>query len=332
MNSTQQLAVATEALLSVDTGHTWSMFFAPANPLNSTYLPSEPYYHDAKNNISTWKRPFNYRQPAGDPKEIARLLVAQHIQEVREAARRRAKEDRPLRQHRVSDQWSEVTTVQGRTYYYNEKSGQATWERPAELEEGEDGEEEEEEEEGVEMDEEDAEWMMQQMLDEQEEAEAQQADEDEAERGEPEMVQPEMSRDDRIRSFREMLREGSLNVFGTWESQMSEFAKDRRFHLVDSDAERQDLFDQACSELLASKNQSKGKNRGKGESSRKRDHSTEEHSTDPFGQLLIEAVTKKMSFARFCQKHLKDPRYLALKTSREREKRFLQHLDSINTK
>ncbi|KAJ2783956.1 hypothetical protein GGI15_002412 [Coemansia interrupta] len=213
MNSTQQLAVAAEALMSVDTGHTWSMFFAPADPSNNMYLPSEPYYHDAKNNISTWKRPFNYRQPAGDPKEVARMLVAQHIQEVREAARRRAKEDRPLRQHRVNDQWSEVTTVQGRTYYYNEKSGQATWERPAELEEGEDGEADEEPE-GIEMDEEDAEWMMQQMLDEQEEAESPQLEEEE----EPEIVEPEMSRDDRIRSFREMLREGSLNVFGTWES------------------------------------------------------------------------------------------------------------------
>ncbi|KAJ1838204.1 hypothetical protein LPJ73_007146, partial [Coemansia sp. RSA 2703] len=192
------------------------------------------------------------------------------------------------------------------------------------LEEGEEGEENEDEPEGIEMDEEDAEWMMQQMLEEQEVEVQQEIAEDE----EIKAAEPEMSREDRIRSFREMLREGSLNVFGTWESQMSEFANDKRFNLIESAAERQDLFDQACSELLASKRKSKDTSHD----SKKRDRLAEEHLTDPFGQLLAETVTKKMSFARFCQKHLKDQRYLSLKTSREREKRFLQHLDSINAK
>ncbi|KAJ1812772.1 hypothetical protein LPJ75_003488, partial [Coemansia sp. RSA 2598] len=51
---------------------------------------------------------------------------------------------------------------------------------------------------------------------------------------------------------------------------------------------------------------------------------------DPFDQLLVERVTKKTSFARFCQKHLKDPRYLSVKTSREREKRFLRHIEMLD--
>ncbi|KAJ2005817.1 hypothetical protein GGI04_002097 [Coemansia thaxteri] len=133
-----------------------------------------------------------------------------------------------------------------------------------------------------------------------------------------------MSKDGRIAQFKALLQEIGVNPFGTWESQSSRFASDRRFALVTADAERQDLFDAACKEVAAARS--------------KRSLATDRHSSTleappsalhPFDQLLREHVTKKTSFARFCQKHLKDPRFTSLKTSREREKMFQRHMETI---
>ncbi|KAJ2203405.1 hypothetical protein EV180_007525, partial [Coemansia sp. RSA 518] len=90
---------------------------------------------------------------------------------------------------------------------------------------------------------------------------------------------------------------------------------DWRLTAITDDAERGDLFDTVCAEIIERRNRERKEPLVK--------------STDPFGDLLRENVVKKTSFAKFCQRNLKDPRYLSIKTSREREKRFVKHLESV---
>ncbi|KAJ1646871.1 hypothetical protein J3B02_000487 [Coemansia erecta] len=327
-----------QALASIDAGHNWVKFLAPTIP-QGQHLPQEPYFFDLNTKVSTWIRPFDYREPP-DAQEYAQKLVLEHQQKIRQMARRRALEDRPLRKNAyVSRGWSVVETVQGREYFYNEQTGQATWQKPQEIidqpveSNGESKDVEMEDEGGTEMNIEDAEWMMQQIMMEQEN-EQDLRDEISASEEEPRIE--DMSKEQAVREFKEMLREGHLNVYGTWDSQIPMFQGDKRFQFIQNPLERQDLFDQICNELVAEKKKPNRQHTSSLEvdplkaPKKPRIADTKADSTkDLFDQLLEEKVTKKTSFARFCQKHLKDPRYLSLKTSREREKRFLKHIETL---
>ncbi|KAJ1938526.1 transcription elongation regulator [Kickxella alabastrina] len=303
------------------TKHDWAQFFAPGLPIGR-HLPNEPYYYERTNGITTWIRPFDYIEPP-NPKQLAEDLCKEHEQQKAQEARKKALQDRPQKTTKAQAGWLVVDTVQGRQYYFNEKSGVAQWERPDELVELADVEENEE---GVEMDEEDAEWMLEQMM---AEAQGDQQDGAEIETEETgkevgaEAEAEALTKDQRVGQFREMLlAASSLNPFGTWESQKDRFLGDRRLQYLGA-AEQHDMFDRICSEIIAQRKKTLPK---------KDEVKRPLPSSDPFGQLLEENISKRGSFAKFCQKHLRDPRYLSIKTSREREKRFNQHLDALPEK
>ncbi|KAJ1821845.1 hypothetical protein LPJ56_003169, partial [Coemansia sp. RSA 2599] len=221
----------TTVLSNVDAGHNWVMFLAPASPL-CQHMPNEPYYYDLVTGLSTWTQPFDYRRPE-DAQEHAEKLVREYHQKIRQQARQRAQQDRPLRKRpETRGTWATVETTQGRVYYYDEKSGMATWQKPQEIEQmaeqpgiG-----------GTEMDAEDAEWMMEQMMMEQQEEE----DTEPSEVPQAEVI----PRDRAISEFKQMLGQGPLNIYGTWDSQIPVFQDDPRFLYIQDASERQDLFDQ----------------------------------------------------------------------------------------
>ncbi|KAJ2723481.1 hypothetical protein GGI07_002605 [Coemansia sp. Benny D115] len=301
------------------------MFFTPLelHKPGAQYTPNEPYYYERNNGITTWIRPFDYNQPE-DHLEIARKWITEHRIKQQEQLREKALRDRPKKQTRLegaASEWAVVDTVQGRVYYYNHKSGLATWDKPAEVVEWENREEE-----GTEMVEEDAEWMLQQMM---ADAEAQGLDEEEdiVYESEPEMPSKLLSREERTAQFKQMLLDSSINVFATWESQLPLFQNDPRLGGLPSLEEQQDVFDQVCAQLVEERKKLKKKQ----EENPSKKTRARGKAVDAFGELLEESVTKKTSFVKFCQRNLRDPRYLSIKTSREREKRFLEHVESLQS-
>ncbi|KAJ2798758.1 hypothetical protein H4R20_004705 [Coemansia guatemalensis] len=328
------------------TGHDWAVFLAPTDTQGKPYIPQEPYYYERNNGITTWIRPFDYVEPeatADNPN--AALAVGeewqrQEMERKRQIARKRAKQDKPVRQSNVQGtSWRQVETEQGRKYYYNTKTGVSCWEQPAEIadalreieeqktDQQEASADEDYQMEGTEMNEEDAEWMLAQMEAEQNEEEGE-MEEDSDNREADVVEEPDtnsgtlLSKSECVERFKTMLREANVNPFGTWDMQMSKLQGDPRLADIKDPAEQQDLFDTVCSEIIAQRRQM--------DSEKQNDRSDQSGmSRDPFDQLLHEKVKKKTSFARFCQRNLKDPRYLTIKTSREREKRFTKHLESL---
>ncbi|KAJ2766715.1 hypothetical protein IWQ57_004254, partial [Coemansia nantahalensis] len=307
-------------------GHDWAVFLAPFDARDRQHMPQERYYYERNNGITTWIRPFDYAAPEPGASPGAELAVGERwrreeAEKKRHAARRLAKQDRPARQAAIGDTvWRRVDTAQGRMYYYNAETRRSQWEEPPEIAEelqamdraaeapepAEPG--------GTEMTEDDAEWMLAQMehdgageLDAISEEDAQEASGDE---------QPAaLPKSECAAQFKEMLLGCTLDPFGAWDTERRKLADDPRFAALDDDAERQDLFDEACREILELRRSQKT-------AAAPADNS----SSDPFGQLLAEKVTKRVSFAKFCHRNLGDPRYLSIKTSREREQRFTQHL------
>ncbi|KAJ2746825.1 transcription elongation regulator [Coemansia sp. BCRC 34301] len=288
--------------------HDWAVFLAPADPQGRSHAPNEPYYFERNNEITTWIRPFDYTDAP-----LSKGESWQHAEAERKLrqAWARAKADRPSRQATVrGTDWKLVTTVQGREYYYNTKTQVSQWSHPAEL----DKEEEEEalDVDGTEMNAEDAEWMLAQMDDEEEDDKEMDSEVDDHN------AAADVPKDERIAQFKAMLHDIGVNAFSTWEMQVSRFESDPRFGLIDAPAEQRDLFEAVCKETAAAK------------SKPKEDDSSAQLDLDPFDQLLREKVAKrKTSFAKFCHKNLKDPRFTSVKTSREREKRFIRHLETL---
>ncbi|KAJ2716576.1 transcription elongation regulator, partial [Coemansia spiralis] len=301
-------------------GHDWAVFLAPLDARNRQHMPEERYYYERNNGITTWTRPFDYVEPTDSPSaalEIGDRWRREEAEKKRLQARQLAKQDRPARQAAVGDtEWRRVDTVQGRVYYYNTATRTSQWEQPAELAEelqAMDRAPADPEPEGTEMTEEDAEWMLAQM--EQEGAGTLDAISEEA-ASDDEQPAAVLPKSECIAQFKEMLLECKLDPFGAWDIERDKLAGDPRFAALDDDEERQNLFDDACRIILEQRRSQKKQEDAAG-------------SSDPFGQLLAEKVTKKVSFAKFCHRNINDPRYLAIKTSREREKRFTQHLDSL---
>ncbi|KAJ2040916.1 transcription elongation regulator [Coemansia sp. RSA 922] len=286
--------------------HDWAVFLAPADTQGRTHLPNEPYYFERNNEITTWIRPFDYTEPSTDsPLSIGESWQRQAAEHRLQKARTHAKADRPLAQTPLNSDWKRVTTVQGREYFYNTETKTSQWDQPKDLETPVDMVVEE----GTEMTADDVDWMLAQMDEEPEEDEDNEDMEAEQDT-EDRLPADDLSKDERIVQFKAMLHDKGVNPFGTWEMQINSYESDPRFALINTDAERRELFDVVCKETAKKPRQD---------------------TLHPFDQLLCEKVTKKKtSFAKFCQKNLKDPRFTTIKTSREREKRFDKHLESIS--
>ncbi|KAJ1796519.1 Transcription elongation regulator 1-like protein [Coemansia sp. RSA 2399] len=292
-----------------NTGREWAAFEAPANPSKELQcMPRELYFYERTLGISTWFQPIDYVLPQRI--EDLYTLGKQWQDEVEQKrSRERAKQDRPVKQSSMgTTAWVRVETQQGRTYYYNKKTQESTWVKPIEQEEA---KEEDKQEAGTEYDIEDAEWMMAQMNGTKEE------DPDEEDVDEPteEPESQQLTKDERLMAFRKMLFDGSVDPFGSWEMQSRKFQHDERFAWISDDAERCDLFNAVCAQIIEEKQKQHTESKTQGS------------AQDPFDEMLHECVSKRMSFARFCEKNLSDPRYLTIKTSREREKRFTQFMD-----
>ncbi|KAJ2161141.1 transcription elongation regulator [Coemansia sp. RSA 552] len=312
------------------TGHDWAVFLAPQEPL-AQHMSNERYYFERNNGITTWIRPFDYIEP---PNElvVGEQWRAQENERKLQLARQRAKQDKPARQSHVRGSlWVRVETQQGRVYFHNRETKQSRWDQPPDLPMDlpvdVPAEEEEEAEGGTEMNAEDAEWMLAQMDANESEGDelSDLSEEIPEEIDEAEQRLQGMSKPDRVRCFTEMLREAEVNPFGTWDACAVRLENDWRIRAVTDAGEREDLFADVCRELLLAKQASAKRKRM--DDSLAADDSLE---VDPFAELLREKVKKKTtSFARFCQKNLKDPRYLGIKTSRERERRFNQHVAQL---
>ncbi|KAJ2500616.1 hypothetical protein GGH96_002561 [Coemansia sp. RSA 1972] len=306
-----------EAIIAA--GHEWAVFLAPADS-QMQHTPNEPYYYERKNGITTWIRPFDYIEPTDPDAALDVGRKWQHAESERRhhAARTFAKQDTAVSQQFIDGtSWRRVETKQNRVFYYNNDTKESRWDQPVQVTKvlqlmAE--KEKEREAEGTEMNVDDAEWMLEQMQDEdmsdnesvdtRDSNALPQIDERIALMGKPE----------RIAHFKSMLHDADVDPFGTWDSELNKI-NDWRLTAITDDAERMDLFDAVCAEIMERRNQERKEPAAK--------------STDPFGDLLRENVVKKTSFAKFCQRNLKDPRYLSIKTSREREKRFVKHLESV---
>ncbi|KAJ2555801.1 hypothetical protein EV175_002181 [Coemansia sp. RSA 1933] len=284
----------------------WAAFEAPSNPLKEQrYMPRELYFYERNLGIRTWYQPIDYVIPRQmeDVYELGKQWREEEKQKRREQARVRAKQDHPVKQRPMDDKWMRVETEQGRVYFYNKETRESTWDSPFEVDE---------EQEGTEFNAEDAEWMLAQMGGGGQEDLAEGTSEHEEDDDTQQQQKP--SKDECVARFRQMLMDGSIDPFGSWDTQARRFQNDERAALISDDAERRDLFDSVCAQIIEQQRKDK-------------EIRTRSNTNDPFGELLHEQVRKRMPFARFCEKNLGDPRYLAIKTSREREKRFTQFVD-----
>ncbi|ORX74986.1 hypothetical protein DL89DRAFT_320380 [Linderina pennispora] len=283
-------------------------------------MPNEIYFFERSNGISTWHRPFDYADDT-DGLTTGEQWKVEHLEQQREQARAKAKQDKPKSQTAIpGTDWSRVLTEQGRTYYCNSETGQSRWDIPEDLAKtlaDQASTENEVEAENTELNAEDADWMLEQMADElMDDMPLEASDAEVEEPAEP--AAEKVSKDDKLAQFNELLKSASLNPFGTWESEQLKIAADPRFRLIDTDAERHCLFDAVCTDLIAQRRQQQAAAR------------PAKLAGDPFDQLLQEKVTsKKLSFAKFCQQNRKDPRFLKLRSSRDREKRFNKHIGSM---
>ncbi|KAJ2056402.1 transcription elongation regulator [Coemansia sp. S146] len=287
--------------------HDWAVFLAPADTQGRTHLPNEQYYFERNNEITTWIRPFDYIEPTAEsPLSIGETWQRKAAEHRLQQAQAHAKADRPLAQTPLGGEWKRVTTVQGREYFYNTETKVSQWDQPKNLESPVDPEDHMVIEEGTEMTADDVEWMLAQM---DEDPEEDQEDEEMEVQQNTEDRTGDLSKDERIVQFKAMLYDIGVNPFGTWEMQIGSYENDPRFALISAEVERREIFDLVCKETAKK---------------------PRKDTLHPFDQLLSEKVTKKKtSFAKFCQKNLKDPRFTTIKTSREREKRFDKHLESI---
>ncbi|KAJ2860423.1 hypothetical protein GGI22_002719 [Coemansia erecta] len=292
-----------------NTGREWAAFEAPANPSKELQcMPRELYFYERTLGISTWFQPIDYVLPQRI-EELYTLGRQWQEEEKQKSRNEYAKQDRPVKQSPMgTTAWMRVETQLGRTYYYNKETRESTWVKPTE-QEGERGEEGKEEG-GTEYNTEDAEWMLAQMNGAKEE------DPDEEQGGGPadEPEAQQLTKDERVMAFKKMLLDGSVDPHGAWDLQSRKFQHDERFAWISDDAERRDLFNSVCTQIGE---QQKKDTRPK----------TQGSAQDLFDALLHECVRKPMPFARFCERNLGDPRYLAIKTSIERQKRFTQFID-----
>ncbi|KAJ1856670.1 transcription elongation regulator [Coemansia sp. RSA 1822] len=313
-----------EAIIAA--GHEWAVFLAPADPQLQQHTPNEPYYYERKNGITTWIRPFDYVEPTDPNNPDAALEVGRKWQQAeserkRHAARIFAKQDTAVSQQHIDDTpWRRVETKQNRVFYYNNDTKESRWDQPVQVTEALQAmaeKEKEQQAEGTEMNVDDAEWMLEQMQDEDMSDNEPVGTHDANALPQVDERIALLDKPERIVHFKSMLHEAKVDPFGTWDSELDKVANDWRLTAITDDAERGDLFDAVCAEIIERRN-------------RERKHEPlVEKSSDPFGELLRESVVKKTSFAKFCQRNLKDPRYLSIKTSREREKRFVKHLESV---
>ncbi|KAJ2397464.1 hypothetical protein GGI23_003529 [Coemansia sp. RSA 2559] len=288
-----------------NTGREWAAFEAPANPSKELQcMPRELYFYERTLGISTWFQPIDYVLPQRI-EELYTLGKQWQEEEKQQSRKEYAKQDRPVKQSPMgTTAWMRVETQLGRTYYYNKETRESTWIKPIEQEE------EEKEEGGTEYNTEDAEWMLAQMNGAKEEDPDEEQVDEPAE--EPEAQQ--LTKDERVMAFKKMLLDGSVDPHGAWDLQSRKFQHDERFAWISDDAERRDLFNAVCTQISEQqKKDTKSKTQGSAQ--------------DLFDALLHECVRKPMSFARFCERNLGDPRYLAIKTSLERQKRFTQFID-----
>ncbi|KAJ2451770.1 hypothetical protein EV183_003365 [Coemansia sp. RSA 2336] len=304
------------------TGHEWAVFLAPSVP-KGQHMPNEPYYYERNNGITTWIRPFDFIEPP-DPQaalQIGAQWKREKEEQKRQAARTRAKKDRPVRQQHIEGTvWRRVETGQKRVFYYNNETRESRWDKPLELADKQPSQPKDAGE-GTELNADDAEWMLAQMQEmSEEEPDIQDAETREADQEDERLSK--LDKPSRVSLFKSMLYEAQVNPFGMWDTELSKFADDWRLAAVTDKDEQQDLFDSVCKELVQQRNQQKQR-------AAKNPTTLAANAEHPFDQLLREKVAKKVSFAKFCQRNLKDPRYLSIKTSREREKRFNKHMESL---
>ncbi|KAJ2657985.1 hypothetical protein IWW48_004243 [Coemansia sp. RSA 1200] len=336
-----------------NTEREWAVFEAPTSPQQQQqqqqqqegrqYMPGELYFYERTIGISTWFQPMDLVVPTaatgggggnkGAQTTPVPLLLAtgrewqqQERQRRMERSRVKARQDRPTRQRPLvgASDWVAVDTVQGRTYYHNKDTGQSVWEKPR-VDRGSSGEHEAKAEEpeseeaamGTEFNAEDAEWMLAQMSGDNDNEEDAETNINNDGDGPAVDSMPPASKAEREQKFKQMLVDAAVDPFASWDTQARRFQHDKRVAWIPTEAERRDLFDEVAAQMLKKRREADAQTTQK----------QKQTALSPFDELLHEQVRGRMAFARFCQKNLEDPRYLSVKTSRERERRFKEFVD-----
>ncbi|KAJ2614944.1 hypothetical protein GGH99_004974 [Coemansia sp. RSA 1285] len=335
-----------------NTEREWAVFEAPAlqsqqQQEGRQHMPGELYFYERTIGISTWYQPMDLVVPTtttgggggnngAQATPVTLLLAAgrewqqQERQRRMERCRLKARQDRPSSQRALvgAPNWVAVDTVQGRTYYHNKGTGQSVWEKPrVDRGSSSNGEHEAKAEEsgpeeappGTEFNAEDAEWMLAQMNGDNEEDEG--GTETNINDGGPAVDSlPPASKAERELQFKQMLVDAAVDPFASWDTQARRFQHDKRVAWIPTEAERRDLFDEVAAQTLEKRREADAQTTQK--------QKQKQTALSPFDELLLEKVRGRMAFARFCQKSLEDPRYLSVKTSRERERRFKEFVDT----
>ncbi|KAI8997111.1 hypothetical protein BDB01DRAFT_769872 [Pilobolus umbonatus] len=255
-------------------------------------------------------------------------------------------------------QWLFVLTPDGYEFYYDRVSKKSVWEQPEELKEAmevlkkmeeeeekkneenkrkrEEAERMNEEEEAkkqkieeenkekerqaiedtTEMTEEDIMWQLQQMeemgaeqMEEVEEVEEEQ-EEEEKEVKAVESKQPENG----IELFYELLAEKKVSPFSTYSSEMPRLMDDPRFNMVPPHKQKT-LFNKYCHDI--------------GEKIRKEKAMKEKRPEEEFKELLESKVKEKMYWDDFRRKYKDDPRFKAIRVTKEKEALFKDHVKHL---
>lgn len=119
----------------------------------------------------------------------------------------------------------------------------------------------------------------------------------------------------RITSFKEMLREKDVSAFSTWEKELHKIVFDQRYLLLTS-RERKQIFEKYVKD--------------RAEEERKEKRTKLRQKATDFRALMESAgLHGKSSFSEFAQKYAKDDRLRAIEKMRERESLFNEYIVEV---
>ncbi|VEU34087.1 unnamed protein product [Pseudo-nitzschia multistriata] len=87
------------------------------------------YYYNEKTDETSWDRPENFKET--DSKKCSDKTNANGTSPMRNVPGN--EEDGTDEENKTAEDWSEVQDDEGRTYYYNDKTEETSWDRPAEF-------------------------------------------------------------------------------------------------------------------------------------------------------------------------------------------------------
>ncbi|KAJ1916402.1 hypothetical protein H4219_003804 [Mycoemilia scoparia] len=164
----------------------------------------------------------------------------------------------------------------------------------------------------TEMDEEDVDWMLDMLEDEEEDgANISEPQTQEIEKESKKQEEPELSPEECQEKFKTMLLEANINPFAPLEQELQKIEDDPRYNLISLLKDKQTIFDSVCAELIRKQKEFEKKNE------------KEVIQLSPFEQLLRQRVKSvDMEWEQFFYENRKDTRFLSLKPAPEREKQF----------